>query len=106
MSKRLGLCPKCLEIGELTRHHIFPRRWFKRKEIIYLCRTCHNDIENIIYKREKDKQLKEHVYVKIIKSFLVKKTRRVIFVRRNGQKKNGSDLQLASIKIKTTSPVI
>ncbi len=88
MSKFVGICPKCLEIKELSKHHVFPRRWFKRKEIILLCRECHNNIELIISQRERGKVLKEYIYLEIIKSFLNKKPRKVIFVRR--KKINGS----------------
>jgi hypothetical protein len=107
MSKLVGVCPKCLEIKELSRHHVFPRRWFKRKEIIFFCRQCHNEVEYIISIRERGRPLDEHVYVSIIKSFLRGKSRKIIFVKRNGQKINGSKLNLgASIKISQISPAV
>lgn len=90
MSKLIGICPKCLEVKELSRHHVFPRRWFERKEIFILCRQCHNQIEFIISERERGKKLQEHIYLEIIKSFLKKKPRRLIFVRRDKNRINGS----------------
>ena len=76
MTVRFGLCPRCLELKQLTRHHIYPKRWFKKdheQPICYLCRDCHNDIEYILWCREKGKKLKKHVYLNILISFLTGK---------------------------------
>lgn len=46
-----GLCPKCLCIKKLTRHHLFPVRHFgdgPRSPILHLCRGCHDEIERLI----------------------------------------------------------
>jgi len=49
--KRKGCCPKCKEWGPLTRHHILPVRFFPKQtepDVIFLCRTCHDELEKII----------------------------------------------------------
>jgi len=46
-----GLCPKCLVIKRLTRHHLLPVRHFgdgSRSPILHLCRQCHDEIEKLI----------------------------------------------------------
>lgn len=67
-----GLCPKCLYIRELTRHHIYPVRFFGRRNertnpILHLCRTCHDGIERIIPHRE---VLTKQDYLQIAREFL------------------------------------
>lgn len=70
MSQLVGLCPNCFEIKQLSRHHIYPKRYFKRPFIVLLCRKCHNDIELIISNRERGKKLREDIYYNIVVSFL------------------------------------
>lgn len=47
-----GVCPKCNEIKQLTKHHIYPKRHFgkgrKNNKTIRICRSCHDDIERLI----------------------------------------------------------
>ena len=48
-------CPKCGELRKMTGHHLMPIRHFGRKgnrHILLLCRRCHNDLENILLRRE------------------------------------------------------
>ena len=43
-----GLCPKCLRLRELTKHHILPKRVFapgKHSPLLHLCRECHDTID-------------------------------------------------------------
>jgi len=50
---RIGKCLKCKTMGFLTRHHELPRTHYgNTKEIIYLCQSCHNDIEKMIVEKE------------------------------------------------------
>ena len=44
-----GFCPKCCGVRELTKHHVYPKR-FRRKNntILLLCRDCHDEIEKIL----------------------------------------------------------
>jgi len=48
--KLLGMCPKCLRIRVLTKHHIHPQRHFTQKnpEYLFLCRDCHSELEKEI----------------------------------------------------------
>jgi hypothetical protein len=64
-------CVNCGTHENITRHHCFPKRfknWNKsqRKEVIPLCRLCHDDIERTIQRLERGKgQLKATVYQSI-----------------------------------------
>ena len=65
-----GMCPRCFQMKTLTRHHIYPRRFFGSKSnraSIMLCRTCHNELELIIPIHE---QKEKHWYVKILANWL------------------------------------
>lgn len=43
------MCPKCHTEQERTCHHVWPRRFFHGSgPLLYLCRSCHNDIERLI----------------------------------------------------------
>ena len=47
----VGICEKCKKRKILTKHHVYPSRYFKKQNkplVIYLCRECHNLIEEII----------------------------------------------------------
>lgn len=44
----VGLCPRCLEIRFLTRHHIEPQRHNKNSPIVFLCWDCHREIEELL----------------------------------------------------------
>jgi len=64
-----GLCPKCIEITQLTRHHIFPLRHYPRQRkpvCLYLCRNCHSDLERKI----PFKKMARDFYVAVVKNFL------------------------------------
>lgn len=47
-------CEKCGSSGNISRHHVLPKRYFKRKnrEFVYLCAVCHREIERMIACRE------------------------------------------------------
>ena len=48
----IGVCPHCLRIRGLTKHHIFPKRFFGNgngnRSSLLLCEECHDFIEKII----------------------------------------------------------
>lgn len=47
----IGLCPHCLKVRYLQRHHIYPKRFFKKNNttnLLYLCDNCHKEIEEIL----------------------------------------------------------
>ena len=71
--KRIGVCPKCVQEKPLELHHIFPVRFFKRKNNkarLALCRDCHLAIERILPLRTR---LSKEEYVVIHKLWLVDK---------------------------------
>lgn len=47
--RRYGICPKCFEKRHLTKHHILPKRFFGfNQSVLYLCQSCHSEIEIIL----------------------------------------------------------
>jgi len=64
---KIGLCPKCFEAGHLTAHHVLPKRYFgQNKHKLYLCRSCHNEIEATL----PSWKMKRGNYFKIHKAWL------------------------------------
>lgn len=66
----VGLCPHCLKVTQLTRHHIYPRRFFgcyQGSPILHICRRCHDLIEKLIPQRHK---LERYEYEEIARDFL------------------------------------
>lgn len=64
------ICPKCGEKRVATRHHVFPRRFFGKKnnhEVVHLCRACHNRLELLIPRYE---QMPREWYQSLITKFL------------------------------------
>jgi len=61
----------------LTSHHILPKRWFGRNDLIFrCCRDCHTEIEAQIIDAEisnKGKQLPEMQYIKILVRYVLDK---------------------------------
>lgn len=53
-------CPKCKKPKDLTKHHVFPKRYFgngnKNNSTIQLCRDCHNELELLIPLEQKPKK--------------------------------------------------
>ena len=51
----------------LTKHHIYPKRFFQNSPIFWLCRECHDDLEmDIPYKPKIQKER----YLEILQEFL------------------------------------
>ncbi len=63
-----GLCPHCLSIGRLTKHHIYPKRHYNKKNapVLWLCEDCHKEIEKII----PNKKTKKHELLALTIKFL------------------------------------
>lgn len=62
MDRPIDKCPKCGKVLKLTRHHIFPKRFFKHKgkpKFSYLCRKCHDQLETVIYDAEYNKKTRK-----------------------------------------------
>lgn len=66
---RFGICPKCKEFCQLTRHHIRPKRFYGKNtdEILWICRTCHDNIELLIPREEKKD---DNFYYQVVEIFL------------------------------------
>ena len=63
-----GMCPKCGEVGKLTKHHILPKRFFGyTRKVFILCRGCHSDLEKLI---PQETQKEVMFYYKVIIQFL------------------------------------
>ena len=68
-------CLKCKARTELSRHHIFPRRFFpEEKATIKLCLDCHADLEEVItaleYRYGRQRKLPREEYLIIAANFL------------------------------------
>ena len=70
------VCPKCGKLKKLTKHHILPKRYFDNEtDTLYICRECHNLLEELIRRMEnklKERLLKQQpqIYFKIVEEFL------------------------------------
>lgn len=72
------ICPSCGHEREATKHHVFPKRWWrfwtgKQKRMkVHVCWECHKDIEDEISKREKPMRgpLPQEQYIEIAESFV------------------------------------
>lgn len=73
-------CKRCSCKRNLTRHHIYPRKWNKdkktefhftiREKKIILCRNCHDKIERIIFSlHEVYGKLPERIYFSLANNF-------------------------------------
>lgn len=63
-----GYCPKCHRIKWLTRHHVYPSRFFPRSSaVLYICRDCHDELEALIPVRKKQKR---YFYEEVIREWL------------------------------------
>lgn len=74
MSRPVGICPKCLEIKHLTKHHCFPKRFFPKQPkpvCLWICRDCHSDLEREIPYRKK---MSRDFYLKVVRDFLKRGT--------------------------------
>ena len=68
--KRRIICPKCWKLRVATRHHLYPRRFFKHEKndsVLLLCEDCHREIERILPLYTK---LEKEVYIDIHKRWL------------------------------------
>ena len=69
--ERTAICPKCMRPRPLQKHHIFPVRFFGKKDNgynrLYLCAECHLAVERLIPQHRK---LTKEQYIEIHKAFL------------------------------------
>jgi hypothetical protein len=63
-------CPKCHQYCKLTRHHVFPRRWFGKGKnnnyILLICKECHRELE----KRIPFSKMPKLFYQQVLNDFL------------------------------------
>lgn len=63
-----GMCCKCFDITKLTRHHIYPRRFFPNsKKVCFLCRQCHSDFHQLL---PMDKKRPARFYEEFLRAWL------------------------------------
>jgi hypothetical protein len=79
----MSLAKKCLKCGQaraLTKHHVFPQRYFPRDPrplLIYICRKpCHDELESLIPKEECTKD----EYLRITYDFIGEKFLQIVKV--------------------------
>jgi hypothetical protein len=49
--KKTGYCEKCQQWHELGKHHVFPRRFFRKQKhplLVWFCARCHQGLEALI----------------------------------------------------------
>lgn len=79
---RKGVCPKCMKSGYLTEHHVFPKRFFGKRNndsILLLCRKCHDKIELLIPYSDK---LTQEEYTEIHKAWMLGKNPIVLYKKK------------------------
>lgn len=88
-----GRCPLCGKYTNLTKHHVYKTCVWRNKpetqsHIFYVCRSCHDEIEKEILKRE-NIVLQKHpeIYTGVVNDFLTGK------VKINGEKKRKGKLR-------------
>lgn len=67
----LSVCPVCLKVRQMTRHHIYPKRFFKKSPKFWLCRQCHNTLEKIMPR----KKMSREWYDSLLKWFIRKESK-------------------------------
>lgn len=67
-ARNYGQCVKCGKFFNLTTHHVLPKRyWHGMGEVAFLCRKCHDLLEEAIFQTEK---LPQEIYQAIFTEFL------------------------------------
>jgi len=71
--KRIRVCLKCCTTNNITKHHVWPKRFFHGEgDRVHLCRFCHDELELMIPYEPK---LSKETYEKILETFLELKGR-------------------------------
>jgi hypothetical protein len=71
-----GNCLRCHKVRLLTQHHIYPRTHYKDcHEVVYLCASCHIELEQRILAMEGSKKgirhkLRKEDYYNLLLNFL------------------------------------
>ena len=77
---KVGFCPKCCEVRNLTDHHVCPVRFFGKDDDenqtkLLICRDCHDLIDKLI----EVPKMKREDYFKITQQWLRGQEPTVIF---------------------------
>lgn len=71
---KVPYCAKCYTNNNLSRHHIFPKRFkwknSQKKKIVILCRPCHDVLERYISYYEKGVRQTPEFYFSIARNFI------------------------------------
>ena len=68
--KDKGFCPKCHNVIVLEGHHVYPIRFFGKKNgdcKLFICKKCHEEIEAILPKKTR---LSKEVYRDIHRAWI------------------------------------
>jgi hypothetical protein len=76
-------CAKCGAKNNLTRHHIYPQRYFPHsRRVVILCRDCHTRLERLIPKEVKALYEYEAILVRFLSAKRRLRRKLRLFVRR------------------------
>jgi len=59
-------CPKCKQRKILTKHHIYPKKHFKKSDTFKLCRECHDELHKIIPQQKMPKFMYEYILARFL----------------------------------------
>ena len=103
----MGFCPRGMHIRVLSKHHVFPKRFFGNgngnRSLLLLCLECHEEIERIIpysFRLSKEQYVELHRYFIRGESFNELSDR----VRRYKKKKTNYKNNRATVLLKITTP--
>jgi len=65
-----GFCPKCHTMQQLTKHHVFPSRYYRKhnESVLMLCEECHREIEALL---PHNRKLHKDEYLAITSAWLL-----------------------------------
>lgn len=72
MAGTVGLCPVCLKVKQLTRHHLYPQCFYSKQHNapkLFLCRECHDELHKFLG----NKKMKKEKYIKKTINFIQKR---------------------------------
>lgn len=97
-ARAIGVCPHCLKIRGLTKHHIFPKRFFGNgngnRSSLLLCQDCHKFIEDIIpfsIKLTKEQYLELHKFFLKGENFNKLSARVRVYCRKKANYRNSNN---------------
>lgn len=73
--KPYGMCPKCLKMKSLTKHHIYPKAFFQQRKnpgILMICEECHQEFNKLVPLVKLEKSFYERILAAFLRSDNVK----------------------------------